>query len=200
VSEAHPVPAPLRALDRWVTGRFALVAAFAWGLAEATCFFVVPDVLLSLIAARRLRPALHASLAALAGALLGGAIMVAFGAWAPAATRTFLDHVPAIGPSMIATAQTALDRRGAWATMTGPLGGIPYKIYAVEWGARHGALGTFLLVSIPARYLRFLLSVLLARGIAASVEDWTRRPAVVVALWVAFWIGLYAMYWSHVPR
>ena len=194
------MPASLRGLDRWVTGRFALVAAFAWGLAEATCFFVVPDVLLSLIAVRRLRPAFHASLAALAGALLGGAIMVAFGARAPEATRTFLDHVPAIGPGMIATVQAALDRHGPWAAMTGPLGGIPYKIYAVEWGARHGALATFLLVSIPARYLRFLLSVLLARGIASSAERWTRRPAVVVALWMAFWTGLYAMYWSHVPR
>jgi len=200
VSAAHPVPAPLRALDRWVTGRFAFLAALAWGLAEATCFFIVPDVLLSLIATRRLRSAFHASLAALAGALLGGAIMVAFGARAPEAARTFLDRVPAIGPSMIATVQTALDRHGAWAAMAGPLGGIPYKIYAVEWGARHGALAAFLLVSIPARYLRFLLSVLLARGIAASVEGWTRKPAVVLALWVAFWTGLYAWYWGHVPR
>jgi len=48
------------------------LAAFLWGLAEATCFFIVPDVLLSFIALRRLRTALLCCGLALAGALLAG--------------------------------------------------------------------------------------------------------------------------------
>jgi hypothetical protein len=49
-----------------------LVAAAVWGLAEATLFFVVPDVLLTWLAAFRPRVACKAVVACLAGALAGG--------------------------------------------------------------------------------------------------------------------------------
>ena len=58
-------------LDEFVSSRAALTLAFAWGFLEATFFFIVPDVLLTLIACRMLRPALKASVAALTGALIG---------------------------------------------------------------------------------------------------------------------------------
>ena len=67
-------------------------AAFAWGFAEATLFFVVPDVWLTLIAVRRgLRPALVACGWALAGALAGGLAMYAWGAFDTATAREALE-------------------------------------------------------------------------------------------------------------
>src|SRR6185436_9062374 len=123
----------------------ALAIAFAWGLAEATFFFIVPDVLLTLIACRALRPAVKATIAALAGALVGGALMFAFGGSATATARDFLDHVPGISPWLITQVASQIDERELLAVLLGPIKGIPYKIYAVEWGARRGNVAAFLL-------------------------------------------------------
>jgi len=60
-----------------------LAAAAAWGLAEATLFFIVPDVLLSWLAAFRPRVAWPAVLTCLVGALAGGVIMYLAAADAP---------------------------------------------------------------------------------------------------------------------
>ena len=54
-------------LDRFVHGRAATLCAFAWGFAEATLFFFVPDVLLTLIACRSLRASLKATTASILG-------------------------------------------------------------------------------------------------------------------------------------
>ena len=56
---ARPVPGPLRLMI------LASAAAFAWGVAEATWFFLVPDILLTFVAlAWGLRTGLAAALAA----------------------------------------------------------------------------------------------------------------------------------------
>src|SRR5438876_8872457 len=114
--------------DEIISSRAALVLAFAWGLAEATLFFIVPDVLLTLIACRALRPALKASIVALAGALAGGALMYALGTREPNSARIFLDYVPAISPALITSVAAQINESGLLAVMLGPLKGIPYKI------------------------------------------------------------------------
>ncbi|GEM_PF-3959884 len=55
--------------------------ALAWGFAEATLFFIVPDVWLTLVARERLRTGLIASLYSLAGALAGGTPTISPGRW-----------------------------------------------------------------------------------------------------------------------
>lgn len=186
------------ALDRFVSSRRATGAAFAWGLAEATVFFIVPDVLLSAVGCRRIRPAIRATVAALAGAIAGGVLMYALGATRPDATMAFLDRLPAISPALIESVASQIDERGLWAVMTGPLKGIPYKIYAVEWGARGGSLASFLLISIPARYARFFLSAIAARGIAHLLSRWTgRRVPVEMLILAGVWIGFYSFYFSR---
>lgn len=185
-------------LDDFASRHATLALAFAWGLAEATFFFIVPDVLLTLIACRALRPAVKATIAALAGALVGGALMFAFGASATATARGFLDHVPGISPWLITQVASQIDERELLAVLFGPIKGIPYKIYAVEWGARRGNVAAFLLISIPARYLRFILSALVARGIARLAEPVTQhRAAVEVSILAAIWIVFYGFYFSR---
>src|ERR1044071_1547146 len=102
---------PISRFDRLASSRAVLWLAFAWGVAEAMFFFIVPDVLLSLVACRALRPAIKASIAALAGALLGGAAMVGFGMVAPDAARAFLNHIPAISPTLIDRVVGQIDER-----------------------------------------------------------------------------------------
>ena len=99
-------------VDRFVAGGAAQVVAFAWGFAEATLFFLLPDVFLTALAARNLHAAVRATLSALAGALLGGTLMYACGHAAPERARALLDAVPAVSPALLASvrAQHAFDR------------------------------------------------------------------------------------------
>jgi membrane protein YqaA with SNARE-associated domain len=181
--------------DRFQSSRAALMLAFAWGLAEAIFFFIVPDVLLTLLACRALKPALKASLAALAGAIAGGAAMYCFAMLAPDRARDFLDYVPAISPNLIAKVAGQIDERGLIAILLGPLRGIPYKIYAVEWGARGGSLSGLLLISIPARYVRFFLATIVARMLARTLEPLTdRRARREVLILAIIWIVFYGYY------
>jgi membrane protein YqaA with SNARE-associated domain len=181
--------------DRFLASRAALWVAFAWGIAEASFFFIVPDVLLTLIACRAFKPALKATLAALAGALVGGVLMYAFGMRSPDEARAFLDYVPAINSNLIERVARQINEHGLIAVMIGPLKGIPYKIYAVEWGAQGRSLIGFLLISIPARYIRFFLAAVVARLIARVIEAVTERRTnieilVIASLWIAFY-GFY---------
>lgn len=185
-------------VDGFVSSRAALTLAFAWGLSEATFFFIVPDVLLTLLACRALRPALKATVASLVGALAGGVLMYVMGAREPGFARVFLDHIPAISPALITRVAGQVDEIGLMAVLLGPLKGIPYKIYAVEWGARGGSFLAFMLISIPARYVRFFLTALIARGIARLIEPLTHHRALIeMIILVVIWITFYSFYFAH---
>lgn len=190
---------PVRsALDDFASSRAALTIAFAWGFAEATFFFIVPDVLLTLIACRAFRPSLKATVPALVGALTGGALMYAFGVHEPHTARVFLDHVPAIGPALITRVAGQMNEGGLTAVLLGPMKGIPYKIYAVEWGARGESLVAFLLISIPARYVRFFLATVAARAIARLLKPLTHhRAAIETSILAVIWVAFYSFYFSR---
>jgi membrane protein YqaA with SNARE-associated domain len=186
------------ALDAFISSRATLALAFAWGLAEATFFFIVPDVLLTLIACRTLRSAMKATATALLGALAGGALMYAFGSRDPDSARAFLDHVPAISPALITRVAAQISESGLVAVLLGPLRGIPYKIYAVEWGAQNRSLVALLLISIPARYVRFFLASVAARGIARLIEPLTHhRAAIEMVILAVIWMAFYCYYFAH---
>jgi hypothetical protein len=121
--------------------------------------------------------------------------MYALGRMAPDAGRYLLDCVPGINQPLLASAQSQIDNRGLLAVMVGPLLGIPYKIYAVDWGARAGSLLGFLLVSIPARCARFLATALAASALARLLVPWTSRRIVTeLSLYALCWIVFYSFY------
>jgi membrane protein YqaA with SNARE-associated domain len=188
-------------VDEFISSRAALVLALAWGFAEATFFFIVPDVLLTLIAIRALRPALKASLLALAGALTGGVLMYLLGASNPRLALQLLDRIPAISWEKIGTVHTQIDESGLLAVLLGPLKGIPYKIFAVDWGARRGSFIAFILISIPARYFRFLVTALIARAAAKLIQPITHhRAAIELTILTVIWIIFYALYFMAFTR
>ena len=173
-----------------------MLVAGLWGFAEATLFFLVPDIWLTALAVRRgLKPALLACLAALAGALLGGVAMYGWGAANPEAARDMLDWVPAIDPAMIAKVRIALREDGVTAMFLGPLYGVPYKIYAVEAAGTGISLAAFLAISIPARMLRFLLLTIGSWAISAALSGRT-SPRFRTGLLAGVWAVFYAAYFT----
>src|SRR5262245_25681988 len=127
------------------------LAALVWGFGEATLFFLIPDVLLSWVALRDGRPAWVACGWATAGALAGGALMYGWGGVDRDSAVAALDYVPAINRDMIDSVEEQINNHGIGALFFGPLTGTPYKIYAVQAGAGHLGLASFLLVSAPVR-------------------------------------------------
>jgi membrane protein YqaA with SNARE-associated domain len=171
----------------------AITIGALWGFGEATLFFVVPDVALTLLAILGPAPAWAACIAAVAGALVGGTVMYGWGARDTSRITDVLLRIPAIDEREVAGVRRGVERYGFGAVFLGPLRGTPYKLYAAEVGRRGLSLPLFLAISIPARGIRFVAATLLALWLAdGPLEAWT--PQATAALAVAFWVVFYATY------
>jgi membrane protein YqaA with SNARE-associated domain len=177
-----------------------VLAALLWGFAEATVFFIVPDVLLTLIAQRAgLRAALVATGFAVLGACAGGLVMWHLGSHYPAETLAALDMVPAVSPEMVARARTSLAAAPFDALLAGAFSGIPYKVFAGTAASGGVSASALLLFTIPARAARFLFAVaatvLLDRAILRDVPELARRRILI-----GFWLAFYAVYFFLMPH
>src|SRR5215471_2801119 len=137
------MPAPFVSgpqMPEFVSRRWVLWAGFFWGLAEATLFFIVPDVLLTLIALFSFRRSARVLACILLGALAGGTIMFYLGAKDPSQARQVVGRVPFVSQAMFDRTQKSFQRDGIWALTKGPGNGIPYKVYCVQSGRYSGLL------------------------------------------------------------
>lgn len=173
--------------------------AFAWDFAEATLFFLVPDVVLSLIAVRGgLREALVAGLFAAAGAVLGGAVLMGWAHGDPTGLERALDLVPAIGTGLIAEVKAEVASDWSGNMMRGAFVGIPYKLYAAAAGEQGLPVIPFLAMTFVARMPRFVLASLAAWIVGAGLRrrGWNAAVLPGLAIW---WIGFYAVYLTTRP-
>jgi hypothetical protein len=180
-----------------VSGRFFILIslAFAWGLSEATVFFIVPDVVISFIAlAYGYRKGFLAAAASVAGAMLGGTLIYIWGQTDIAGARAFFDTLPAIAPSTIARASGEVAQPSLALTMfTGSLTGVPFKLYASEAGAANIALSTLIVLTPLVRFPRFLI----AATLAAAARNWAppQFQSHKFKILAGFWIVFYAIFW-----
>ena len=179
-------------------GSPGLIVAFLWGLAEATFFFIIPDVFLSFVAMLAWRSTWKHIIAALAGALLGGALLFHWSQADPEAAHVAVARVPFITPGMFAKVNAGFDKLGLLAVLAGSVSGIPYKLYAVE-APRVSTQVAFLLATPPARAVRFTL-VWMIFGAAAG---WLRKKYALATQKLAYihvliWIASYAFYWGGI--
>jgi hypothetical protein len=132
-------------------GLMWIAAAVLWGAAEASVFFIVPDVLLTAAALRLgVRRALLLCLIAACAAALTGAILWLWAGHDPVAARQTMLHVPAVGPDLLARVHGEFDSAWPLHLLWGAMTGVPYKLYAVEAGSRHIPLLLFVPVSVGA--------------------------------------------------
>ena len=170
--------------------------SFLWGLAEATVFFIIPDVLLSGIAIRCTKTSLKACVFALAGALVGGVCMFIWGQQDVKSAHRLLEKIPAINAEMIDTVNEQIREDGQLAFFMGPILGRPYKIYAVNAGSQQLDPTAFLLVSIPARMIRFVLLAILSGMIARQLlKRFSEKQ--VICMHLTFWSVFYSFYFYH---
>ena len=168
--------------------------AALWGLAEATLFFIVPDVFLSWIALRSFKRAMWACLWALLGALIGGAFIWYMGLVNADALRAVFTSIPAINEGMMNNVRDQLQNSGLVALFIGPLVGTPYKLYALEAAQLGYGLFIFLLISIPARLMRFIIVTIVSAAASRALNRLVSIRTLQVML-VCVWVAFYSWYY-----
>lgn len=180
------------------------VLSAAWGAAEATCFFIVPDVWITRVALRSPKGAFAAAGSALLGAVLGGVATYAWGKrTSRAQSNRLLRKLPAISGAMIDKAEDEMVKVGNRGMLWGPLRGVPYKIYARTAGMQGQSFAGFLAWSIPARIPRFLLVAAATVGLAAGARRFvspTTLDKLTPSIHTIFWIAFYSWYLRVVGR
>src|SRR5262249_54539658 len=144
--------------------RWPILIAFLWGFAEATAFFIVPDVYMGFVALFNRRRGVMAAFVSLLGAMLGGAAMYFLASNKPTEINVFLTHIPLIDTALVNDVASQTQAHGLAAVLTGPVRGTPYKIYAAQAGEQSLPLFYFLLMTIVARGERFFPVVLALGG------------------------------------
>jgi len=168
---------------------WSIVIAFVWGFAEATAFFIVPDVYLGFVALFNWRRGLSAMIAALIGAILGGSVMYVLAMNNPSGLNLFLTRVPLIDATLVNDVGDKMRADGLITLLNGPLRGTPYKIYAAQAGEQSLPFLYFLLMTIPARLERFLPVVLAFGGIGKWFGTFCEKHTKFV-------VSSYALMWG----
>ncbi len=175
-----------------------LIFCCLWGLLEAVCFPVAADVILTYLSFQGLSTGLFSMQFVLIGALFGGAFMHKLGKTRYEMGMRWATLLPGVFPNMVNQVKSTLQKRGLFDMVIGSLIGIPYKVYALETAhVLQTPLWLFLLVSIPARLLRFsgvcCLISLIDKYLPASFVY--RFEALTL-----FWIIFYAFYIRKMSR
>ena len=173
-----------------------IAATAVWAVAEATLFFIVPDVLLTAAVIKfGLRRATFLALLAAGVASLAGLGMWFWGEHDPEAARRVVLMVPAIGPDLLKRAHGDVAHHWFPHLVIGAMTGVPYKLYAVEAGAIAISPWLFVPASFAARFSRFFLTVL-AMAACKELLSWLNRPRWAYAAWAVAWFFVYATYFT----
>jgi membrane protein YqaA with SNARE-associated domain len=155
---------------------------FTWGFAEATLFFIVPDVFVAFIGLQDGGAAESAAWWAVAGSVAGGLVLAVWTRRRPSGVSDALAHVPAISGPMIDAVAVHVARSGSIAMVLGPARGIPFKLYVNAMAER------------PVLVLLPLMAVARAARMVpvAWVSGWSGRRLVD-----GFGLGLPTVLWLY---
>lgn len=175
------------------------LAALLWGAAEGFLFFIVPDVIIGLIAMRKgFRAGVIAALLAATGAAFGGGAMYLWAESQPAQARAAVAAVPAVSDAMVARADREMASGWLTAAMKGPLTSTPYKVYAALAPAQGVSLPAWAAAAWPVRLPRFLL-VAVGMALIGSVIRERLSPRIGLAVFTSGWVLFYGWFWLSHP-
>ncbi|MGY8777509.1 MAG: YqaA family protein [Longimicrobiales bacterium] len=168
-------PNPIRRLYDWVLHwadtPYGVLALFLIAFAESSFFPLPPDPLLLALclgaAKRSLRFAAIATLASVAGGVLGYALGA--GAWT-LLEPWFFSYVPGVSQEAFDGVQAFYNEHGFAAVFLAGLTPIPYKVFTLASGVFGINFGSFVLASILSRGFRFFLIAGLVYKFGAPIE------------------------------
>lgn len=184
-------------MQAFARSQLAILVAGLWAYAEATRFWLIPDILLGWIALHRPTSIIPSLIAANLGAVAGGVRMHQYAS----EERERLTQIPGISEAMLLEARERFASQRWAAVMRAPIDGIPYKVYATESGLAGAPLVELIVWTPAARTGRFLLTsvgagligVIFARSVRSHGGFW-----LVVS--VGFWLIGYTRYFDQLRR
>ena len=174
---------------------WGVILSAIWGFAEGTFFFVVPDVLFTRTTLLSVKRGWVQFFVAVIGATLAGALMYLWASASPSQARSAVAAVPFLGEKIIAPTEQRWNDHGTPSLFSNPLSGVPYKVHAIL-APSHLSLPEFLLLSLPLRAERMLLSMIVFVPLAMWARRSEGRTRIGLRFHAGFWIAVYAIYWS----
>lgn len=173
--------------------KFIYYTAFLWGFAEASLFFIIPDVFLSFASINYPKTAIKACLITALGACLGGTLLYYWGYYDYQSATWLLSKIPGIYPSQIEQVKELTLASPYTSLLFAPLKGTPYKIYAASFGLIKINLITFILISFVARVSRFLIITTCSSVICCCLKKIISTNKIKLML-IATWVLIYIVY------
>ncbi|MCB0359782.1 MAG: hypothetical protein KDD44_09100 [Bdellovibrionales bacterium] len=171
------------------------IVALIWGFAEATLFFIVADVLLTFSAVGDREATRRACVSATIGALLGGSLMYVLSSHYPGSLDPVFLKLPGVHEQTLLSVIELTERLGAFALFPAGFLGIPYKLFAAEFGERGINFPLFFIASGLARWLRFSVTSECVGWLFAGPFKSVSQRIAFGALAIA-WSGFYLWYFT----
>ena len=172
-----------------------IFAAFLWGVAEGSFFFIVPDVIITAAALFSPRKSWKHVVAVLTGSLIAGSALFYWSTSDPEKSLNTVMQVPFVRQKMVTKVKEEFKQHGAFALCLGPSSGIPYKLYSVL-APSYTTFTKFIIVSIPARLERFIITWILFACLGALLRHYnkeTEKSSLII--FTAYWMAVYIYYW-----
>ena len=171
--------------------------SFLWVFAEATFFFIVPDVWLTRVTIQDKKQAVRNVVYCTAGAVTGGVLIYCLALVYMADLVMFFDKLPAISEDMIKNANSDISESGFASALLGAVvQGVPYKIYAAWAAALKINILYFCIVSTCVRIVRFVIVTLITIGVCTILKNHTSLRFLYdlhIGVWIIFYIFYFAM-------
>lgn len=172
------------------------IISFFWGFAEATFFFIVPDVWLSRLVIKDKKEAFINIVFATLGAVLGGLLIYSICFYYLETVLKFFTYIPSISDEMIAATNIHIIKEGfSFALLVGMINGIPYKIFAAWAATAQISIVKFIGISLLYRSLRFFIITILSICIASVGRKWMTQKTLYMLHGIC-WVVFYIYYFS----
>lgn len=183
--------------DRWLPGGGSALVGALWGAAEASFFYLVPDVWLGLVVVRAPRHTWTTVAATAAGSMAGAALLRRATIDRPAEVDGWIGHVPGLLPGDLERAGRELDAQGSVAFLNGPFHGLPVKLY-VHQASRRAIPSSEIVTMTALNRLERIVPFAIVIGLLTSpLRGFARRhPGLATALYTAAWTAFYVWYFT----
>lgn len=186
-------------LKNFSISKISFFISFIWGLAEGIFFFIVPDVYIGFASLLNSKSGILSLFFALFGSLLSAVVVFLLQGFFGNRISALLLYIPGIKESMMVKVAADLTAQGFSALVTGPVFGIPYKVYSTVAAQLKFPLITYLLWSIPSRLERMIL-VCIAGIVLGKVfrKKLVKHPILALLCYLILWIGIYVEYFVFI--
>ncbi len=182
---------------RFARSRCGAGLVFAWSLAEAIAWPIIPEFILVPIAAGARQRFYLPLVCAVLGSALGGTLLFEFACTDPDRALRLLPRLPAVTDRQISRAAALIDEHGLQALALQPWTFIPLKVWTILAATRGLAPARAIPTFIVSRGLRMVIFAVLASRTGGWFGGFLRQSSLFVA---AAYVVVFFWAWRRIMR